>query len=195
MMGVLTLLLVGIAVSRFTPKLNRVEVIGNAHYSAAEVMHLANTEPGDPFFWIIKNRVAGLVQDPWIESARAYRHWPDTVAITVVERSPAVKDGEAVYALDGTSLPNPTKAEQDGLITLSGWGEERSNEAFELIRQLADFEPEMLSYSPAGFTIQLATTEVFTPSLDALKANWASFLSQQGTRVAVYPWGVSAAHD
>ena len=195
MVGALALLLVVVAASRFYPTLNRVETIGNRHYSAAEVMTLANTEPGDPFFWIIKSRVAKLVQDPWIESARVYRHWPDTVAITVVERQPAVTVDGAVYALDGTLLPNAAEAEQDGLVTITGWGEDRVEEAFELLRQLADYQPKMLSYSPAGFTIQLATTEVFTPSVDALRANWASFLSQQGTRVAVYPWGVSAAHD
>ncbi len=191
----LALLLSVMVGSRFYPTLDRVETIGNRHYSSAEVMSLANTEPGDPFFWIIRSRVDELVQDPWIASARVYRHWPDTVAVTVVERVPAVKVGGAVYALDGTLLPNPTKDEQDGLITVTGWGEARVEEAFELLRQLADFEPEVLSYSPAGFTIQLATTEVFTPSVDALSANWASFLSQQGTRAAVYPWGVSAAHD
>ena len=195
MVSSLVLLLGLVAASRFYPTLSRVEVLGNRHYSPAEVMHLANVAPGDPFFWIIKSRVKNLVQDPWIKSARIYRHWPDTVAITVVERSPAVMKDADAYALDGTLLPGATKAEQEGLISLSGWGEERSREAFELLRQLADFEPKMLSYSPAGFTIQLATTEVFTPSVDALRANWASFLSQQGTRVAVYPWGVSAAYD
>jgi hypothetical protein len=100
-----------------------------------------------------------------------------------------------VYAKDGTPLPDATDLERSGLIRVSGWGGDRLTEAIAILRQVEQFEAKVLSYSPAGFAIELAHTQLFTPNLDALRANWASFVSQQGVRAYVYPWGVSAAHD
>jgi cell division protein FtsQ len=181
--------------SRFYPLIARVEVIGNSHYSPEEIMMLANVTPGDPFLWVTQGRLARLRADPWILGIRVIRHWPDTIAITVSERTPAVSDGVQSYALDGTVLTNVSAEVQASLIQLSGWGPPRRDEAFDLIRQLNDYGVQMVDYSPAGFTIQLDTVRLFTPNLELLQANWSGFLSQQGTRVSVYPWGVSAAHD
>ena len=186
--------LVLVIVSAVYPRLEVVKVRGNAYHSGETVARIAKVAPGDPFFWIIGARVNGLLDDPWIASARVYRYYPDKVLIDVTERIPAVTDGENVYAIDGTLLPNVTDDEKVDLIVLEGWGEPRFEEAFELIRQLEKFEPQVLSYTPAGFTIQLAGTQLFTPSIEALQANWASFSSQQGARASVYPWGVSV-HD
>ena len=192
----LLILLSGLFVSsRFYPTLKRVEVRGNIHYSQDDIMRLANVAPGEPFFWVTRSRLKALAADPWINAVYVERHWPDTVIITVSEKSPSVTDGLRVYALDGTVLPGATRAEKSQLIRLSGWGEDRFEEALALLRQVAEFGPKVLSYSPAGFQIQLAEAQLFTPSLANLRAHWASFSSQQGTRVYVYPWGVSAAHD
>ena len=47
---------------------------------------------------------------------------------------------------------------------------------FELLRLLEVFEPEMLSYSPSGFEVRMAHTELFTPGVEALRAQWSGFL-------------------
>ena len=195
MLSLLIILSGAFAGSLFYPRVTRVEVSGNAHYERAELLRLAKVKPGTPFFWVIRPRLKALAADPWILSAQVYRHWPDTVSLRVRERTPALSDGERAYALDGTALPGVSAAEQRALIQVSGWGESRFEESLALLQQLADFGPKMVSYSPAGFTVQLATSHLFTPSLEALRANWASFLSQQGTHAYVYPWGVSAAHE
>ena len=158
-------------------------------------MRLARAEPGAPFFWITRSRVSDLRLSPWIQNAVVYRHWPDTLSITVEERKPAFSDGFMSYSLDGTALSGLTKFEQDALIQVSGWGEPRFEEVLTLLNHLAELEPKVLSYSPAGFQIQLAESQLFTPSAALLQENWASFLSQQGTHAYVYPWGVSTAHD
>lgn len=181
--------------SRFYPRIARVEVLGNARYSREAIMELANVAPGDPFLWVTRWRLARLEADPWILSARIMRHWPDTIAITVRERTPFVTDGRHSYALDGTVLPGVDAATQATLVQLSGWGPSRWDEALAILRQLREHQVHMISYSPAGFTVQLDNLQLFTPNLELLQAHWAGFLSQQGTRVSVYPWGVSAAHD
>ena len=195
MVGLLIGLCALVLGSRFYPKLETIEVFGNVHHSQEDIMRLANTEPGAPFFWITKGRVRGLELDPWIMSATVYRHWPNTVSITITERQPVFTNGFLSYARDGTPLPGLKKAEQDALIQVSGWGESRFDEVLTLIDYLAEFDLKVLSYSPAGFQIQLGDRQLFTPSAVMLQDNWSSFLSQQGTRVSVYPWGVSATHD
>lgn len=182
----LSTLLIG---SRFYPEVTRIEVYGNEYYDKEDILELAHVQLGDPFLWVTKKRVDELLDNPWIRQVRILKHWPNTIALTVEERQAAIIYGATVYALDGTVLPNAPQTET--LIRLKGWGEDRSDEAMELLRLLAQFEPEVISYSPSGFDIRLANGRLYTPSADALKQQWGAFLSQQGSFVAVYPWGVS----
>ena len=196
MLGLLLFLATLLLVSRLAPRVTQIEVAGVRHLSEAQVLAEADLKLGDPFLWVIRPRFASLARDPWVMRAEVVRRWPGTVSVNVWERTPFVSDGARVYALDGTALPGAAKEEVP--VTLSGWGPDRKAEALELLTLLADFQPEVISYSPSGFEIHLAHTELFTPSAEALKAQWSGFLSQgssEESRVAVYPWGVSVHHD
>lgn len=178
--------------SRYYPTVQRIEVMGGNHYSREEILALANLAPGTPFLWVTPWHLKNLMSDPWISHVRVIRHWPDTISLSVWERQPVLTDGERVYAIDGTVLPNATT--QEGLTRLKGWGERRLDEVMHLLRLLAEFQPEMISYSPGGFEVRLANTRLYAPSVDALREHWAGFLSsmsQAGSVIAVYPWGVS----
>lgn len=176
--------------SRVYPKVTRIEVSGAEHYSDEEVLRLARLSPGDPFLWVTSSKIRRLVRDPWILGVRVIRHWPDTISLTLWERWPVATDGERVWAMDGTVLPDASEPKAS-LVQIDGWGDDRTSEALELLRLLAEYRPEMLSYSPNGFHIRLANTELFTPNVAALKEHWAGFISGRGSKVAIYPWGVS----
>ncbi len=175
------------------PRVERVEVFGNVHHSREQVLSLANVAPGDPFLWVTRYRVRALAQDPWVLNARVTRHWPDTIAIAVVEREPVLSDGETSWAIDATALPSVPAAVHDTLPRLEGWGTPRLDEALELLAMLTDYGVEVITYTPEGFELELANAVLVTPSVEALRAQWSAFESQRGGRVAVYPWGVSSA--
>ncbi len=177
--------------SRFYPKVERIEVSGMTHFSKEELLALANLAPQDPLVWVNRWRLRNLMANPWIYKARIIRHWPDTVSLTVWERQAVATDGVQTYALDGTVLPNVAEEVKEGLVRIEGWGNDRSREALELVQLLAEYDLKVISYSPDGFDLRLAETTVFTPSLAALKEHWAGFVSQQGSKISVYPWGVS----
>ncbi|MDF1523885.1 MAG: FtsQ-type POTRA domain-containing protein, partial [Trueperaceae bacterium] len=84
---VLVLLLGLVAVSRFWPTLERIEVLGNEHLSRGEVLRAADLAPGDPFLWVTRFRTRALLEHPWVLQARVTRHWPETVAVAVWERT------------------------------------------------------------------------------------------------------------
>lgn len=178
-------------VSRFVPRIERIEILGNVHYSAGEIMALADVAPGDPLLWVNAWRLRRLAEDPWISRVRVIRHLPDTLSIKVWERTPAIVEGNTVMAIDGTVLPNASKTKAN-LVVLSGWGPSRRDEALELVALLEEFAPEVISYSPGGFDVRHAGGWLFTPSSDLLREHWGAFVSQQGRQVSVYPWGVSA---
>lgn len=193
---VLVALLLGIlAVTRFWPPVERIEVVGAEHHDPASVSRLARIAPGEPLLWITRWRVAGLQDDPWILRARVIRHWPGTVSVRVWERAPLARshpgDDAVVWAEDGTILPGTTAEERAGLPVLDGWGADRTEEGLELLRLLMDREPEVVQYSPEGFEIELSDTVLFTPDIAALRRQWAAVESHRGGRLAVYPWGVS----
>jgi len=194
----ITLLLVAggaLVASRFVPRLVRVEVSGEHHLDKAQVLKLADVAPGDPFLWVTSFRLRHLTADPWVRKVRVMRYWPNTVTITLWEREPALTDGTTTWAADGTVLPGAKPAETAGLPRLTGWGPSRLHEALTLLRLLHPYGPKVISYSPEGFEIQLTGTSLFTPSAEALEQQWAAFESHRGGRVAVYPWGVSKAHE
>lgn len=191
MLALLTALVALLVTTRFYPQVTRTEVLGASHYSKGEILALANLERGDPLLWVTKWRSASLTQDPWIRRARIIRHWPDTLSIAVWERQPFAHFGETVYALDGTVLPNVSTEQKETLVTLRGWGPERIDEALTLLRLVAPYEPEVLSYSPSGFDVRFAESSLYTPNVDLLRSHWSGFVGQSSKQVAVYPWGVS----
>lgn len=197
--GLLVALLAVLGASRFWPTVERVEVTGVVHHDAERVMRLARVAPGDPLLWITRWRVAGLTEDPWVRRARVTRHWPDTVSIAVWERTPLARSGlgedATVWADDGTVLPSASADERADLPVVEGWGGDRTEEALELIRLLRERAPEVIQYTPEGFEIALSDTVVFTPDAAALRRQWAAVERHRGGRLAVYPWGVSKAHE
>lgn len=189
------LFVAALAVSRFVPTVERIEVVGAAHHTAEETLHLARLAPGDPWLWVTRWRLRGLERDPWVLRARVIRHWPATVSLTVWERTPALTDGTRAWAADGTELPGATAAELATVPRVSGWGPMRLDESLELAGLYANDLLEVISYSPTGFEIELADGTIFTPDVESLRLQWAAIQHRNGRRLAVYPWGVSKADD
>ena len=195
LIAVAVLFVAALGVSRFVPTVERIEVSGASHHTAADVLRLARLAPGDPWLWVTRWRLRGLESDPWILQARVIRHWPDTVSVTVWERTPALTDGATAWASDGTVLPDPDPAELVGVPVVRGWGVPRIQEALELAKLFANDELLVLSYTPTGFEIELADGAISTPDVDSLRRQWAAIQHRNGRRLAVYPWGVSKADD
>lgn len=184
-----------VGLSRIAPTVTTVDVLGNERVDAERIRALADVHPGDPFLWVTRFRVRALASDPWIASSRIVRSWPDTIQIWVVERRPVATNGATSWARDGTVLPGVTSEERAGLVRIEGWGSSRLDEALELAALLGGRGAEVVRYSPEGFDIVIGDQSLFTPTPEALLAQWASFERQRGRRLAVYPWGVSGTHD
>ena len=187
----LGLSLLALGISFCYPKITRVHVSGASHYSEADILRLARVRVGTPLLWVTTRRVGALARDPWILGAQVVRQWPDTLYVSVTERTPVLVRGETTYALDGTVLPGATLAERARAVPLKGWGADRSKEALAIYRLVAPKRPQMLSYAPSGFTVSFAGSSLYTPDAALLQAHWSAFVEQQAARVAVYPWGVS----
>jgi cell division septal protein FtsQ len=191
----LLLLLLLVLGTQLWPRVRDVAVAGNVQLSDAEVRQLANINRGDPFLWVTQQRVRHLFEHPWVLQVRITRRWPDTIHIGMIERVALMSDGEANgFAHDGTVLPGLMTEQLADLPILRGWGTPRTREALELLLMLRDREVQVITYGPEGFEVVLAAgVRLFTPSADALRAQWSAFESQRGSRIAVYPWGVSSA--
>lgn len=195
LLALLIILGIAVIVSRFVPKIAAITVTGNVHHDRQRVLLLAGVEVGDPLLWVTRASVAGLAQDPWVHSLVVVRSWPDALHISLTERLPALTDGTTTWALDGTVLTGASQVETASLPLLEGWGNARTTEALELLRLLGPYGPQVISYSPEGFDIQLTGTTLFTPSAEALRQQWSAFIDQRGKRVSVYPWGVSSSDE
>jgi cell division septal protein FtsQ len=193
---VLTLMAAALLVgSRFYPTIGEIAVVGNRHYQRSDILALARVHVGGPLLWVNRWSLARLTADPWIARVSVVRHWPDTLSITVWERTPVLTDGDSSWSADGRLLTGVSAETRASLVRLEGWGEPRLAESLRLLELLSPFGPRVISYSPEGFDIELTDTSLFTPGVATLERHWAAWTNQRGSRVAVYPWGVSENHD
>jgi cell division protein FtsQ len=99
---VAVLLAIAYGVSR-SPLLavDTVTVTGASHLTAEQVLDAAGVHEGDALVWLDTGAaVSGIEALPYVRGATLRREWPDTVRITVHERTPAAwVDGPAGKAL------------------------------------------------------------------------------------------------
>lgn len=83
-------------------RLNNVEVANSRRLTRGEILAIAGAEPGcDLLRMNLKTMGEHLLQNPWIESVRIRRYFPDGLSIAVTEREPlAVVNMGFIYYLD-----------------------------------------------------------------------------------------------
>lgn len=189
----------GLAASWFLLPIREVTVTGNAHLTSAEVSRLAGLEPasGDGAFgWLYYGawKARGLLESPWIESARVTRRFPDRVEIEVTERVPVARwqevEGEvAALAADGTVLPGARGTA--ALPLVHGWGPERQTDALRILSALSGYNVQSVAYTPSGLRVNLASGSVWSGDPESLLKYAGSISMYPNRNINIYPWGVS----
>ena len=82
--------------------LKSIEVSTAKHLTRDEILGLAGVEPGkDLVSMNLKRMGEHLLQNPWVETVRINRYFPDTVSIAITEREPvAIVNMGYIYYLD-----------------------------------------------------------------------------------------------
>lgn len=83
--------------------LKSIEVSNAKHLTREEILGLAGVEPGKDLLRMnLKRMGEHLLQNPWVETVRINRYFPDAVSITITEREPvAIINMGFIYYLDG----------------------------------------------------------------------------------------------
>ena len=88
-LGALALLAYAASISPFLA-VNTVTVRGARHTKVAQLLKAAGVAKGDALFWLsTDDAVKGLRAVPYVRRAQVTKEWPDTVHLTVTERTPA----------------------------------------------------------------------------------------------------------
>jgi cell division septal protein FtsQ len=82
--------------------LKTIEVSNARHLSREEILGLAGVEPGKDLLRMnLKRMGEHILQNPWVETVRINRYFPDGVSIAVTEREPiAIVNMGFIYYLD-----------------------------------------------------------------------------------------------
>lgn len=171
-----------------------VAVAGSKHLSEKELAKMAGAMPGSPWLWVNSWRTRGLQENPWVIKADVIKRFPGRVEIRISEREAfavytPVGGEQVVVARDGVVLPNANHIPK---LTISGWGEPRLEESLNLAALLGADGLRQVQFSPQGFTIFTDRKQIWTDSYKSLLTYGKSVKISQGSRVSVYPWGVSA---
>lgn len=86
--------------------LKNIEVTSTKHMTRDDVLELAGIEPGKDLLRLnLKRMGEQLLQNPWIESVRINRYFPDGVSIAITEREPlAIVNMGFIYYLDNKGV-------------------------------------------------------------------------------------------
>jgi cell division septal protein FtsQ len=82
--------------------LKSIEVTTAKHLTREEILGLAGIEPGKDLLRMnLKRMGEHILQNPWVETVRINRYFPDTVSIVIAEREPiAIVNMGFIYYLD-----------------------------------------------------------------------------------------------
>ncbi|MEI6825918.1 MAG: FtsQ-type POTRA domain-containing protein [Desulfuromonadales bacterium] len=82
--------------------LKSIEVTSAKHLTREEILGLAGIDPGKDLLRMnLKLMGEHILQNPWVETVRINRYFPDTVSISIVEREPvAIVNMGLIYYLD-----------------------------------------------------------------------------------------------
>ncbi len=82
--------------------LKSIEVTSAKHLTREEILGLAGVEPGKALLSMnLKRMGEHILQNPWVETVRINRYFPDTVSIVIAEREPiAIVNMGFIYYLD-----------------------------------------------------------------------------------------------
>ena len=178
----------------FALPVRTVQVGGNARLSEARVQELAGLREGFGWLYYGAWRARGLLDSPWVASARVVRVFPDTVRVEVTERVPRVRlarpDGSVVVAAaDGTVLPGA--ALSGSLPLVSGWGPDRLPDVLRVLGALSGYNVQSVVFTPTGLSVKLPSGSVWSGDLQALLKYAGSISMYPNSDISIYPWGVS----
>jgi cell division protein FtsQ len=108
--------------------LKNIEVSACKHVTRDELLGLAGVEPGkDLLHMNLKQMGEHILQNPWVETVRINRYFPDTVSISITEREPvAIINMGFIYYLDkkGTVFKVLTQGDTLDFPIVTGFSEE-----------------------------------------------------------------------
>lgn len=125
-------------------RLKNIEVASSKRLTRDEILAIAGVEPGrDLLRMNLKRMGEQLAQNPWVETVRIHRYFPDRLSIAVTEREPlAVVNMGYIYYLDKKGMVFKVLSEGDRLD----------------YPVVTGFSEEALSSDPAGSREALKTT-------------------------------------
>ncbi len=108
--------------------LKSIEVTSAKHLTREEILGLAGIEPGKDLLRMnLKLMGEHILQNPWVETVRINRYFPDTVSIAIDEREPvAIVNMGFIYYLDkkGTVFKVLNQGDKLDFPVITGFNEE-----------------------------------------------------------------------
>lgn len=108
--------------------LKSIELSSTKHLTRDEILGLAGIEPGINLLSLnLKRMGEHLLQNPWVETVRINRYFPDGVSIAITEREPiAIVNMGFIYYLDkkGNVFKVVNKGDKLDFPVLTGFSEE-----------------------------------------------------------------------
>ncbi len=126
----------------------------------------------------------------------SYQSEPSTAQTATTSTTPAADTPEphmtgGVAGVDAKAPDTATSAQRP-LPVISGWGPERSDDALYAAGALSRYNVKSVEYSPTGITVQTDKGTIWSGDR-ALFLKYAAAIESQseGSRINLYPWGVS----
>ncbi|MBK5277196.1 MAG: FtsQ-type POTRA domain-containing protein [Desulfuromonadales bacterium] len=109
-------------------RLNTMEVSSAKRLSRDEILALAGVEAGQDLARMnLKRMGEQLAQNPWVETVRIHRYFPDRLSISITEREPlAIVNMGFIYYLDkkGTVFKSLSQGDKLDYPVITGFSEE-----------------------------------------------------------------------